>query len=60
MDCTTTQISFQFLNAPKIDAVLKVIGKVIKFGKKDAFIEGEIYENEEKLIAKSHGIWAVK
>lgn len=56
----TTQISYQFINAAKPDALLKGIGKVVKFGKKNAFIEGEIYDDEGTLIAKSHGIWAVK
>lgn len=56
----TTQISYQFINAAKPDALLKGIGKVLKFGKKNAFIEGEIYDDEGMLVAKSHGIWAVK
>ena len=56
--CATVHLSVQFLAAaPK--ATIRAEGRIVKRGRRVAFLEGEVVDDDGKLIARATGTWSI-
>jgi uncharacterized protein (TIGR00369 family) len=55
--CTTTEISFQFLQAVRPGDGLVAVGTVTKRGRRIAYLEGDCRNDRGDLVARAHGCW---
>jgi len=57
--CSTTQISFQFLQASRPGDRLSATGKVTRRGSRIAYLEGSCVNQDGAEIARAQGCWYV-
>lgn len=55
--CATVQLSVQFLT--KAEGRLTAVGRVVRRGRRVAFLEGECVREDGKTVARAHGTWAI-
>ena len=55
----TTQLSVQFLRGADRGAITGS-GRVTRMGKRSAFVEGTVTDEEGNLLARAQGVWAVR
>lgn len=55
--CATVQLSVQFLT--RAEGVLTATARIVRRGRRVAFLEGECVREDGTLVARAHGTWAV-
>lgn len=55
--CATVQLSVQFLS--KAVGRLAAIGRVVRRGRRVAFLEGECVREDGKVVARAQGTWVI-
>ena len=57
--CATTQISFQFLRGVWPGDRIEAVGRVVRRGRRIAYLEGECTNRAGELVVRAHGTWYV-
>ena len=57
--CSTTQISFQFLAATRPGDVLEAVGRVVRKGRRIAYLEGHCRRQDGTEVVRAQGTWYV-
>ena len=57
--CATVQLDISYLNAAKVNSGLICTGTVLRRGRSIAHVQGEIRDQEERVIAIGKGTWGI-
>ena len=57
--CATAEIDVSYIRPAMVGDILTAAGRVIKRGKNLAHLEGEIIDQNDRLIATAKGTWAI-
>ena len=57
--CATAQLDISYINAAKVNSGLICTGVVLRRGRSIAHVQGEIRDQEERVIAIGKGTWGI-
>lgn len=57
--CATAQLDISYINAAKVNSGLICTGTVLRRGRSIAHVQGEIRDQEERVIALGKGTWGI-
>ena len=55
----TTSLYVEFLRPARKGARLRALGEVVRRGRHLAFVEGNLYDGEDRRLSQAHGTWYI-